>query len=200
MINIESTFTTPRNIENYLDRIQLKSKGTIKNTESYLRWFDNYLKVTYNKPNEVVLDEILSMEKNQDTVLFDILQNFVNHLSGKTNYLNTNTISAVYVRQIVYAIKDYLRFYGFKITSDDLKDALTLPRIVEEERKPLTRDQLHLILNNQTGLRRVLYLVMSSSGMRFSEVFQIRKRDLELEKYERIMVKISAKITKTQKT
>lgn len=200
MINIESTFTTPRNIENYLDRIQLKSKGTIKNTESYLRWFDNYLKVTYNKPNEVVLDEILSMEKNQDTVLFDILQNFVNHLSGKTNYLNTNTISSGYVRQIVYAIKDYLRFYGFKITSDDLKDALTLPRIVEEERKPLTRDQLHLILNNQTGLRRVLYLVMSSSGMRFSEVFQIRKRDLELEKYERIMVKISAKITKTQKT
>ena len=200
MINIESTFTTPRNIENYLDRIQLKSKGTIKNTESYLRWFDNYLKVTYNKPNEVVLDEILSMEKNQDTVLFDILQNFVNHLSGKTNYLNTNTISSGYVRQIVYAIKDYLRFYGFKITSDDLKDALTLPRIVEEERKPLTRDQLHLILNNQTGLRRVLYLVMSSSGMRFSEVFQIRTRDLALEKYERIMVKISAKITKTQKT
>ena len=47
MINTESTFTRPRNIENYLDRIRLKSKGTIKNIESYLRRFDNYLKETY---------------------------------------------------------------------------------------------------------------------------------------------------------
>ena len=139
------------------------------------------------------------MDKDQDTVLFDILQDFVNNLSSKTNHLHTNTISSGYVRHTVYAIKGYLRFYGFKITSDDLKDALTLPRIIEEEREPLTRDQLHLILNNQTGLRRVLYLVMSSSGMRPSEVLQIRKRDLELEKYDRIMVKLPAKITKTKK-
>ncbi|AFS82566.1 tyrosine-type recombinase/integrase [Candidatus Nitrosopumilus sediminis] len=199
MIVAEPTFTKTRNIENYLDRIQLKSKGTIKNIESYLRRFDSYLQDTYNKPNEVILDEILSMKNNQDVVLFDILQDFVNYLSGKTNRLNANTISSGYVRHTVYAIKGYLRFYGFKITSDDLKDALTLPRIVEEEREPLTREQLHLILNNQTGLRRVLYLVMSSSGMRPSEVLQIRKCDLELEKYERILVKIPAKITKTKK-
>ncbi len=96
------------------------------------------------------------MKNNQDTVIFDILQDFVNQLSGKTNHLNTNTISYGYVRHTVYAIKGYLRFYGFMIISDDLKDALTLPLIVKEEREPLTRDQLHLILNNQTGLKRVL--------------------------------------------
>ncbi len=72
------------------------------------------------------------MKNNQDTVLFDILQDFVNHPSGKTNHLHTDTISSGYVRHTVYAINGYLRFYGFKITSDELKDALTLPRIVEE--------------------------------------------------------------------
>ncbi|MFB5635991.1 MAG: integrase, partial [Nitrosopumilus sp.] len=124
MIVAEPTFTKTRNIENYLDRIQLKSKGTIKNIESYLRRFDSYLQDTYNKPNEVILDEILSIKNNQDVVLFDILQDFVNYLSGKTNRLNANTISSGYVRHTVYAIKGYLRFYGFKITSDDLNDAL----------------------------------------------------------------------------
>jgi len=42
------------------------------------------------------------MKNNQDTVIFDILQDFVNQLSGKTNHLNTNTISYGYVRHTVY--------------------------------------------------------------------------------------------------
>lgn len=196
----ESRFEKTRNIPNYLDRIRLKSKGTVKNTSAYLGRFENYLQETYGKSNEAILDEILSMpQEKRERILFDVIQDFVNHLSGKTNHLSENPIGSGYVRHTIYAIKGYLRYYGFKITSDDLKDNITLPRIVEEEREPLTRKQLQLILNNQTGLRRVLYLVMSSSGMRPSEVLQIRKRDLELDKYERIVVKLPAKITKTKK-
>ena len=196
----ELSLVKSRNISNYLDRIRLKSKGTVKNTSAYLGRFDSYLRETYNKSNETILDEILSFpHQKQERVLFDILQDFVNHLSGKTNHLHSSTVGSGYVRHTVSAIKGYLRFYGFKITSDDLKDNITLPRVIEEEREPLTREQLQLIVNNQNGLRRVLYLVMSSSGMRPSEVLQIRKRDLELDKYERIMIKLPAKITKTKK-
>jgi integrase len=180
-----SSFAKARNIENYLDRIRLKSKGPIRNIENYLKRFDDYLQETYSKTNEHVLDEILAMAKDQERTLFDILQDFVNDLSGKTNHLHNNTISSGYVRHVIYGIKGYLRFYGFKITSNDLNDSITLPKVVEEEWEPLRFEQLQLILNNQTGLRRVLYLFMSSSGMRPSEVLQIRKRDLELEKSSR---------------
>lgn len=180
-----SSFAKARNIENYLDRIRLKSKGPIRNIENYLKRFDDYLQETYSKTNEHVLDEILAMAKDQERTLFDILQDFVNNLSGKTNHLHNNTISSGYVRHVIYGIKGYLRFYGFKITSNDLNDSITLPKVVEEEWEPLRFEQLQLILNNQTGLRRVLYLFMSSSGMRPSEVLQIRKRDLELEKSSR---------------
>jgi integrase len=190
---IESSFVKTRNIENYLDKIRLKSKGTVKNTQNYLNKFDKYLKETYNKSNEIILDEIISMPSHkQEITLYDIIQDFVNHL-------DSHGISSGYVRHSLYAVKGYLRFYGFKITSDDVKDNVTLPRVIEEEREPLTREQLQLIINNQTGLRKVLYLFMSSSGMRPSEVLQIRKRDLDLEKYDRIMIKIPAKITKTKK-
>ena len=196
-----SSFAKTRNIENYLDRIRLKSSGTVRNTKSYLGRFDSYLKETYSKSNELVLDEILSMPQNQqDRTLFDIIQDFVNYLSSKeTHHLESKSISSGYVRHTMYALKGYLRFYGFKITSEDVKDNITLPRVIEEEREPLTREQLQLIVNNQTGLRKALYLVMSSSGMRPSEALQIRKRDFEFEKYERVMIKIPAKITKTKK-
>ncbi|MGI0056345.1 MAG: tyrosine-type recombinase/integrase [Nitrosarchaeum sp.] len=190
----ETSFSKVRNIENYLDKIRLKSKGTVKNTDAYLKKLDSYLKDTYNKSNVTIFDEILAMPSHkQERTLYDILQDFV-------NYLDSNNIGSGYVRNVLYSVKGYLRFYGFKITSEDLKDNVTLPRVVEEEREPLTREQLQLIVNNQTGLRRVLYLFMSSSGMRPSEALQIRKRDLELDKYDRIMIKIPAKITKTKKS
>ena len=45
-----------------------------------------------------------------------------------------------------------------------------------------------------------MYLVMSSSGMRIGETLQIRKRDFDFDSYERLMIKLPAKITKTKKT
>jgi len=79
------------------------------------------------------------MDKNQERVLFDILQDFVNDLSGKKNHLRNNIISSGYVRHVVYGIKGYLWYYGLKITSDDLKDSITLPKIVEEEQSTLEK-------------------------------------------------------------
>ena len=40
---------------------------------------------------------------------------------------------------------------------------------------------------------------MSSSGCRVSETIQLKKRDLEIGKYDRILVKLPAKITKTKR-
>jgi len=54
-----------RNIPNYLDKIKLKSKGTIKNQIQYLKRFDRYLDDIYDKTNETVLDEIISMPQGQ---------------------------------------------------------------------------------------------------------------------------------------
>jgi integrase len=192
--------TKPRSIENYLDKIQLKSKGTIRNVKNYLKRFDTYLQTKYQISNEAILNEILDLpQKQQDRTLFDVLQDFVNDLSAKQNFYKGTNISSGYVRHTVYALKGYLRYYGFKITSDDIKDNITLPRVIEEERSPLTREQLQLIINNQTGLRKAMYLVMSSSGMRVSETLQIRKRDFDFETFSRSMIRLPAKITKTKK-
>jgi len=197
---IKSSYERKRNIPNYLDKISQKSKGTIKNVNNHLSRFDSYLVATYGKPNEAVLNEILSFtEDKRYRAIFDVLQDYVNFLSGKTNHLGTDVISSGYVRASTYSIKGYLRFFGFKITSEDVSDSVTLPRIIEEERVPLTRKILQAIINNSTGLRRIMYLVMTSSGLRPSEVLQLRKRDFNLNEYARVLIKVPAKITKTKK-
>lgn len=61
----------------------MKSKGTVKNTGAYLNRFDRYLKETYSKSNETILDEIVAMQSHkQEIMLYDVVQDFVNHLDG----------------------------------------------------------------------------------------------------------------------
>ena len=194
------SFVKTRNIENYLDKIKLKAKGTVRNIKNYLGRFDKYLQEIYDKSNNEILDEILSLPETQRyPSLFDIIQDYVNSLSSKTNHLHAGQVSAGYIRHNIHAIKGYLRLYGFQITSDDIKDNVTLPKVIEEERESLTREQLQIFIKNQSGLRKVLYMVMSSTGLRPSEALRIRKCDLDLDSYERIMIKVSGKITKTRK-
>ncbi len=195
----ELSYLKTPTIENYLDRIRLKEKGTLKNVKSHLERFDRYLKATYKKSSEVILNEILEYPiAKQERTLYQIIQDYVNQLSGLENHLG-KPISSLYVKHSVGILRGYLRYYGFKITSEDIKGNIVLQKIIEEERDPLTRENLQLIVNNQTGLRRAMYLVMSSSGMRIGETLQIRKRDLDFDTYERVMIKLPAKITKTKK-
>lgn len=196
----KSDYERERTIESFLNKIQQKSKGTVKNYHQHLHRFDRYLVDTYNKSNEAILSEILAYpEDKRYRAIFDILQDYVNHLSSTINHNKTTTISAGYVRHSMYSIKSYLRFHGFKITSEDLVDSVTLPRIIEEEREPLQREKLQALLNHVTGLRRILYFVMTSSGLRINEVIRLKKRDFVLDEYERIMIKVTAKIAKTRK-
>lgn len=81
-----SSFVNARTIENYLDGIRLKSKGTVRNIGNYLK-IDDYL---------------------QERILFDILQDFVNDLSTTPNHLRNNSISLGYVRHVVYEIRGIL--------------------------------------------------------------------------------------------
>ena len=48
----KSDYERERTIESYLNKIQQKSKGTVKNESNYLKRFDRYLVDTYNKSNE----------------------------------------------------------------------------------------------------------------------------------------------------
>ena len=86
---------------------------------------------------------------------------------------------------------------GIKLDSRDVKSELIFPKILEEELYPLQIEDITKILSAASYDKRGMYLAQISSGMRLGEIVQIRKKDLVLDS-DRIMVKIPAKITKSQ--
>jgi len=74
---LEWNYLKTPTIENYLDRIRLKEKGTLKNVKSHLERFDRYLKATYKKSSEVILNEIQEYPiSKQERTLYQIIQDY----------------------------------------------------------------------------------------------------------------------------
>lgn len=91
-----------------------------------------------------------------------------------------------------------MSYRGLKTHVEDVKQNIEFPRVVEEEKHGLTKDEIKKILDYASPRRKALYLTLLSSGMRIEETCALRKRDFD-ESLDRIQIHIPGKYTKTKK-
>jgi len=183
--------------QSFFDHISSKSRAHKVNIKIAIDWFEKFClgKFDGKELNTILAD---SMEqKNKDPQrhsqnLFSLLQDFI-------NYLGDNGQDPSTVRVNLNLVKNYLNWYGFEIYSEAVKSRLNFPKKIEEQAYPITIEDIKKILDNSIEKRKILYLFLSCTGMRISETLQLRKRDLELQKFDRIVVNIAGKYTKTGK-
>ena len=95
-------------------------------------------------------------------------------------------------------LKTHLRkCHGIKLTIEDVKDYVTFPRQIKEPRKPITEKAIKSILTYSTPLRRALYLVLISSGMRIGECLALTKANFHLDENP-VRITLDAETTKTK--
>jgi len=122
--------------------------------------------------------------------LYNFLQDFINHMDEIK--LKPKTIASYFS-----TLRTYLRSQGIKISSDDVKDLISLPSIIQELRIPLTKDHLKLLLDYSKPERKALYLTLLSSGMRIGEAISLRKSDFDLS-IDPIQIIIYGRFVKTK--
>lgn len=181
-----------RTQENYFEKLTTKAVNTRKNFEFAVTNFNRFCAEKFDDRNsEEIIQEIMTLKgEEREQALYDVLQNWINwNLKRK--------IAASTIHNNFSYFKNYLHYRGLKITSQDIKENLNLPKVEKEEKHPLSLTEIQRILEAANFSKKPLYLALLSSGMRIGEAVQIRKRDLDLS-LDRIMVKIPAKITKTK--
>jgi len=186
------TFTVSvRNRESYLESIDVLNPTTVSAIRTTLSRFDKYCKSKYKESEEEILSQL--MKQNQDERIVnacDVLQLFISNLS--------KSISPQTIPSYLSHVLGYFNYRGVKLTSLD-KKSIRLPKIIREEKYPLSKDDIKLILDNCSYKRKTLYLVLASSGMRIGETVQLRKKDFDTSG-KRIMINIPAKFTKGKKS
>ncbi len=159
-----------------------------------LRSFDRFCKTKYNdRSMDQVFEELRALENKPKfkAYLFGMMNGYITYL---------NEILAPFtVRSYFKNLKQYLKHSGFQFTSEEIKDNVKLPSIVEAEHHALTLDEMKKIFDCVPPKHKALYFVLSSSGIRIKEAIQLRKRDFDLS-LERIKIVIPGKYTKTKKS
>ena len=132
---------------------------------------------------EEIVREFLKVEQ---TAVINTLQEWVNFNKDKSPKTITTWFSY---------LSKYLRHRGVDLTN--VRDNIDFPRYIEEEKYPLSLDDIQKILSVAGYGMKLKLLTQLSSGMRRGEMLQLRKKDLIIG--ERIIIKIPAKIAKFNK-
>ena len=136
-----------------------KSSGSKSVLIAVLRAFDNFSSEVYGETSEKLLEKLRG---DMGDALYNFLQDFINYMENKN--LKPKTIASYFS-----TLRTYLRSQGIKISSDDVKDLIRLPEIIQELREPLTKEHLRLLLDYSKPDRKALYLTLLSSGMRIEK-------------------------------
>ena len=95
-------------------------------------------------------------------------------------------------------VKSYLRLcHAIRISNEDVKDYVQFPKQIKEPRRAISLETLKLILNHASPLRRALYSVLISSGMRLGETLALEVRDIHFNENP-VRITIRAETTKTK--
>ncbi len=162
------------------------------NTEKAVKRFEKFCKLNYKEDMQSVINEIKRLAGEQkERVIFDTLQDFVNYLSEE---INPNTAKLYFA-----VFKPYFAYVTYsKIHSEDIKENINFPRVIEEEPYPLSIDEIKELLKHSNFERKASYLTSISSGIRIQELCKLRKRDFDLSK-PRFMIKLPGAYTKNRK-
>lgn len=164
----------PRSFETYLDYIGCRSAGSKNTFRSAHKSFADIEELVASRPGtEEACDAIQAWIGGSD--------------------LHPATLRAYF-----YSLRGYLHYRGIGLDNMDIKVSLKFPAVPEEERHPLSRQELALILEGCDRRRQVLYLAMSSSGMRIGEALRLRKEHFDL-RGERVAARIPPTMAKTHR-
>jgi len=175
-----------RSIHSYLNtKLSLRNPRSKRAIKAGLDNIEKFTKEFYNKTLDGMIEEFAD-----EDVAFDVLQEWINW--------NGRRISPKTVKHYFVLVKPYLHYKGIKFHPLDIKENLTFPKILENEKHGITLDEIKTLFEHLNPKKKALYLCQLSSGIRVGELMRMRKSQLDLTK-ERIQVKIPAEHSKNQR-
>ena len=164
------------------------SYNTVKSYKTRIRLFRRFLRESYNIDEYDLLDHL----GNGRLEIFKILKEFV-------IFLDKTGKSPRTIRYALSVSKGYLRHMGIKISSDDLKQLVKLPKVVKIREMPLDKEIITRLLRNAKPKLHLAILVAASTGMRIGEIAQLKISDVDFNQNP-VKVYLRADTTKTRQS
>lgn len=174
---------TSRTIKTFDQVLESQKPGTQESFKWMFKNFSKFCSSHYDGNMEEMVRELI---KAKETTVYTTLQEWI-------NFNNDKSPSTV---QVWFSyLKKYLTHRGIDLSK--AKDNLTFKGLIDEEKHPMSREDVQKIVEVASFAMKLKLLTQLSSGMRRGEMLQLKKKDCIPGK--RIMIKIPAKIAKFNK-
>jgi hypothetical protein len=147
---VTSTITLPTGITEdrgdktvikYIDKIRKRSVRSAKNYAQRLGYFRDFIR----QKLDLKLDELiktLTVEGHGPRIdLYDLLSEYVTFIQ------DTRNMSPLTLKLMLSTIRNYLEFYDVEISSRKFRMKVGMPRVIREDKEPLTKENIQTILN-----------------------------------------------------
>ena len=184
-----SVLTQNASREEWIDRVKMKS-DSIKSAITYQTCIDKwdlYLK-SIGQSEAKVMEELKT--KTQDPEAYLFLNRYIAWLSKKGYPSST-------IRLCFFALKSWCAANGVMLYNEYIKRFVSFPKKRKEIRVPLTIEIIRALADKSTLRTKAILLTLLSSGMRISEVLQLKVSDIN-PKTNPVEIRVRASTTKTR--
>ena len=190
--NDEVQLVVQDKIEVYLER-KFRTSRSFATRNAYriaINRFIDFVRIHYNLDFSTLLLQI--KESKRDPI--DILDDYYSHLSEGEKRLSNSTICLYFI-----VAKDFLNSLGCKIYSEDIRQRFRLPKKTQVYEEGITKETINRIIRFSNPKLATAILMICSSGMRISEMVQLRLEDIDVAKSP-TTIRIRAETAKTRET
>lgn len=158
--------------QSFIDSVFLlsQSRFTVKSYNTGIKHFEKFLTAKHQTDIKSAVTKL----QNNEFDIYKLLQEFVIHL-------NSNGVGGGAIRSYLASTKGFLRHLGIRISTDDLKQLVKIPRIIKKKEIPITKDMITRLLHISDRRLQTAILVSVSGGMRLEEMVQLRISDINFE-------------------
>lgn len=188
------------NAEETPDLLELFIAKKYRHTKSFATRtsYDNNIKCFYqflsdDKGLNILQAIELIKQKKIDPIL--LLDDFFTYLRNTSYGKKQKSYSNSTIRSYLTTTKEFLRFLGFKIYNEDIKQIFKLPPKQENSEPGLKQETILRLLRNSPPKLQVAILMCCSSGIRDGELVQLRVGDIDFQT-DPVTVNLRAEIVK----
>jgi integrase len=183
--------TESQAILKYIRSISVTNKRTANEYLGRLFIFETFIKQNY----DFSVDE-LTISKTFSVDIYDLLSNYVAWLNNRTDNDGSKLLSNVSIKNRVINVKNFLEYFDIPVNPHKFKLRVKLPRVFNQYKEALTKEDIIKILNACPSIKLKTYLIcLAVTGCRASEMCSVRLKDIDLENSK---INLRAEYTKTK--
>jgi integrase len=127
----------------------------------------------------MILIPFLKPLKDSTINVYQLLDNFVSHLTSSVNNEQDKTITPTSINHYLASIRSYFAYHDIDIIPSKFKRKVKVPKVYREDEEPSDVSDIRKILLSCNSRRLKPYLlVLVSGGMRTVEGLAIRLTDI----------------------